>query len=361
MYIYNKLLYLFFIFFSVVSMSYAENIDSPTVAAKVNGQVISVSELDNAVSQALQMLKRHEQMGYLSEVSTETAVATKRNILDEMIESIILKEQSQKMKIVVPQDEIQHKLDEIRAGFPSEDFFIKALEEEGIAYNSLEQGIYEQVLSEKISEELTKDISIPSADIVAFYDSNRAMFMGTEKIRVKHIVVGTSIEARSIRERLLAGESFDELEKKYSFNYDANIGHRYEIMEKGFAENPQLELLFDLAEGEISHVVRMDNGYSIYKVIDKESAGGLEKKSVRDKIKKYLLIEKKQRIYHEWLREVKNRADVYINETILPDNIPLDEDDKQNIDDQKKEPSDEFFDIRPNDNLFGNKEIIVVS
>jgi parvulin-like peptidyl-prolyl isomerase len=93
-----------------------------------------------------------------------------------------------------------------------------------------------------------------------------------EQVRVRQILVGMEDEARSVLERLDAGEDFGELARELSLDEDT----KEEGGEKGWVARDELDLsyaakVFDLEVGTVSEPIPGPGGYFIFEVEEKET------------------------------------------------------------------------------------------
>lgn len=322
------------------------------IAAIVNGKTITVDELNLSVENALKQLERQEKLGHATEITRETTVSTKRNILNEMIDSIIIKDEAAHMGLTVPTSQIEAKIYEIRMGFPDSDSFLSALSDEGIELSSLKDGIIEQLLIEVISEKLTSELVIEEWEIKRFYENNREMFYQPQRRIVSKIVLGSSVEAEDVLVKLEDGESYEDLQIRYSLSYSSNEEEMDEVIAYGQLFEPYNSNLFDLQVEQTSEVIPYQGQYVIFKILKVLDEEDLSTLAVKNKITKYLMVEHQQNLYYEWLQNVRRKAKIVINPRLFPDIAPskepslnMREDSEIDIDyehyyDGDKEPAD---------------------
>lgn len=98
------------------------------------------------------------------------------------------------------------------------------------------------------------------------------------EVTLQNILVATEAEARAILKRLKAGESFEELAKKYSLDVTASQGGYFgKTRLSSLLPEVQAELK-SVAEGEVTDPVATPSGYMIFRVVpesDDSGAGGM--------------------------------------------------------------------------------------
>ena len=128
---------------------------------------------------------------------------------------------------------------------------------------------------------LAPKVVLSDADLQQFYDSNKARFGQLERRQMRHLLLTLPKDAtqaasdvvlnqiKELREKILAGESFDELAKKHSKDPgSAAKGGSLGIVEKGVMVPAFEQAAFALAKGQVSEPVRTEFGYHLIEVTD---------------------------------------------------------------------------------------------
>ena len=136
---------------------------------------------------------------------------------------------------------------------------------------------------QKIRPMVTED------EIKAAYDEEAAKVAQTERIRARHILVGSEKEASGILARLQKGEKFEDLAKQYSLDGSKDYGG-----DLGYFTAPEMvpefsKAAFALQVGEISQPVKTDFGWHIIKVEDRKMGAAQPYDQVKTAIRNVLL------------------------------------------------------------------------
>lgn len=126
------------------------------------------------------------------------------------------------------------------------------------------------------------------------YETESAKVAQTERVRARHILVATEQEAKQIRARLVKGEKFEDLAKKYSQDGSKEYGG-----DLGYFTAPEMvpefsKAAFALKPGEISQPVKTDFGWHIIKLEDRKMGGAQPYDQVKTAIRNILLRKKTQ-------------------------------------------------------------------
>jgi peptidyl-prolyl cis-trans isomerase C len=141
---------------------------------------------------------------------------------------------------------------------------------------------------QKIRPQVTEE------QIKAAYDEESKKVAQTERVRARHILVGTEQEAKDIEAKLQAGEKFDDLAKKYSIDGSKDYGG-----DLGYFTAPEMvadfsKAAFALKAGEISPPVKTDFGWHVIKLEDRKLGAAQPYDQVKGAIRNVLLRKKVQ-------------------------------------------------------------------
>ena len=168
-------------------------------AAIVNGEIIRTEDID-------------KRLGVYKNLNQEITDSTKRLVLDQLIEKMLLKQFVKEQGIIVSVDEIQAELEKVKFFFESSQkdsgvTLEKILESRGSSITKLREEIRNTVaLSKYLSKEIKEE------DMRAFFDSNQDLFNG-EEVRASHILIDTR-NLKNEEEIDKARQKIEKLEKE---------------------------------------------------------------------------------------------------------------------------------------------------
>jgi peptidyl-prolyl cis-trans isomerase C len=147
--------------------------------------------------------------------------------------------------------------------------------------------------------------AITDEEIKAMYDQEASKVKQTERVRARHILVGTEQEAKDILAKLEKGEKFEVLAKAFSQDGSKEFGG-----DLGYFTAPEMvaefsKAAFALEKGQISQPVKTDFGWHIIKLEDRKAGGAQPFDQVKGAIRNLLLRKKVQEIAGQLTKDAK--------------------------------------------------------
>lgn len=178
-----------------------------------------------------------------------------------------------------------------------------------------EQFLIESLLKKKINV----DSQVSEEDMKKYYDKNKENFKRDREINTRHILLKTEEEARQIQGKLLKGEDFIELARKYSIDPSAQAsGGEIGFHPKGSLLPEYEEAAFKLTKvGQLSGIVKTKFGYHIIRLEGTKPAAYVPYDEVKDYIKQKIMQEKQTQVLEKYIADLKSGAKITINEELL--------------------------------------------
>lgn len=164
--------------------------------------------------------------------------------------------------------------------------------------------------------ELRKRTRVNEEEIEHYFAAHEREYL--YEYRVSQILVNTAEEAEQAK-KLLATKSFAAVANRYSVDPVPKRGGDLGYLTKGNMI-PELEtVVFAMAPGEVSGVIKSDFGYHIFRLEDvREALVGVGLDDVREQIMNTLMLEKRKNAYREFIDSLKAHANVsYKDESYL--------------------------------------------
>jgi peptidyl-prolyl cis-trans isomerase C len=136
---------------------------------------------------------------------------------------------------------------------------------------------------QKIRPQVTEE------EIRKVYDEESVKLQQTERVRARHILVGTEKEAQDILARLAKGEKFEDLAKQFSLDGSKDYGG-----DLGYFTQPEMvpefsKAAFALKTGETSQPIKTDFGWHIIRLEDRKQGAAQPYDQVKSAIRNVLL------------------------------------------------------------------------
>ena len=292
------------------------------IVAVVNDEVITLSELNNA----FEPFRAKLEAAYTGTEREKALTETKLTLLNQMVDNLLMEQQSRKAGIVVKDEEVTATINDLlaRRNISQEDFR-QAVAREGTTLEAYKKGVRGQLMRIRlVQREIKSKVAASSEEIGEYYRKNRQDYEGKEAVRIKQILLllpkGASDAAKeklredaaAIRKRLLGGEPFESVSAKYSQGPAAAAGGDIGYIEKGMMLPEVEEVAFSLPRGQVSAVIESTVGFHIIQVIDRRGAGIKPIESVREEIREKIDMEKVEKKYDEWLDALRAKAHIEI-------------------------------------------------
>ena len=240
---------------------YNANAGSDGVAAKVNGEVITVNDLKQSYADHPQIKERVP----FDEFYAKT--------LDVFVNSKLVYQAAQAARIEET-PEYQRQL-------------VTAKED----------------LARKLFLEKKVDEKVNDAAVKKLYDDYTSKFESQKEISAKHILVESEDKAREVINKLNKGEKFDKLAQEYSKDQAVDLGYfTKDMMVPEFSD-----VAFNMKKGEYTKTpVKTEFGYHVILVEDARASKPLELKEVEPQLKNMI----SQQAIGEVFEELRNSAKI---------------------------------------------------
>jgi peptidyl-prolyl cis-trans isomerase SurA len=196
------------------------------IVAVVNDEIITLSELNNA----FEPFRAKIEVSYREADREKAKIETRRLLLNQMINSLLLEQEARKAGITVGDEEVSDAISDVRKTQKlSVEEFRNALEREGITLDAYRKNIRDEIMRIKlIRRDIKSRVAVTDEEIGEYYRNHQDDYEGKTSARIRQILLLTPkkadpaerdrirAEAEAIRKRLVNGESFEALCAKYS-------------------------------------------------------------------------------------------------------------------------------------------------
>jgi peptidyl-prolyl cis-trans isomerase SurA len=290
------------------------------IVARVNNDIITLSDLQKA-DQELHEEIAHDCQGCAPEKLEEQYKDRQKDLLRDLIDQSLLVERAKDMAISVETDVIK-RLDEVRKQnkIDSMEDLEKKVEEQGIGWEDYKTQIRNGLLTQEvIRREVGAHINIPSEDVKKYYDAHQQEFVRPEQVVLAEIFLSTegkspeemsSIEkkAEDLRNRVVKGEDFNEMAKRFSEGSTAKDGGYLGTFESGQLSKQLEDVVFKMDKGQLTDVIQTKTGFEVLKVEAHYQAGLQPLDKVENEIMNRLYMQKMQPTMREYLAQLREQS-----------------------------------------------------
>jgi len=294
------------------------------VVARVDNEIITLSDYQKADA-AL-----HEEVAQQCQACPQDKMLSdykdgQKNLLRDLIDTQLLIARAKDMNITVETDVIK-RLDDIRKqnNLGSLEDLQKAVESSGMSWEDYKGQMRNSLMSQEvIRREVGSRMDIGADEVKKYYDAHTSEFNRPEEVQLSEIFLTTENktpeeitaiqkQAGALRDRIIAGEDFSTLAKRYSQGQTAQNGGDLGVFERG-ALAPQIEdAVFKLEKGQMTDPIQTKTGFEVIKVVDHFQAGLQPVDKVENEIMNKLYTAKMEPALREYLAQLREENYVMV-------------------------------------------------
>ena len=294
------------------------------IVARVNNDIVTLSDFQKADATLRDEVAHDCQNCTATKLDSEYHDHQK-DLLRDLIDQDLLVERAKDLGISVETDVIK-QLDEVRKqnNLGSMEELEKAVEGEGISWEDYKTQIRSRLLTQEvIRKEVGSRIDIPQDDVKKYYEEHKQEFVRPQQVVLAEIFLSTQgkspeemavvqRKAEDLRNRVVKGDDFNDIAKRYSEGSTAKDGGYLGTYERGQLD-PKLEAeTFKLEKGQMTEVIETKTGYEVLKVMDHFDAGQQPFEKVQNEIMNRIYMQKMQPTLRTYLAELREESYVMV-------------------------------------------------
>jgi len=303
----------------------AKSVVVEEIIARVNNDVITMSDYQKADEQLREEVA-HDCQGCPQDKLMAEFKEQQKDLLRGLIDQSLMVQRAKDMGISVESDVIK-RLDDVRKQnqLASMEDLEKAVEGSGLAWEDYKTTIRNGLLTQEVvRREVGSHINIPGDEVKKYYDAHPQEFTRPEQVEISEIFLSTegkspeeieSVQkkAEDLRNRVMKGDDFNEIAKRYSEGSTAKDqgGSLGTFKQSELA--PQLEeVVFKMDKGQITDVIQTKTGFEILKVEAHFKAGLQPMDKVENEIMNRLYMQKMQPQMRDYLGQLREESYVMV-------------------------------------------------
>jgi len=295
--------------------------------AVVNNDVITQSEVNEAGKPLFQRVAGQAPAEELGQALQEA----RKRVLEKLVDKKLLLQEAKRYNMSVSDEEVHKALERILAqNHTSRELFKKELAKMGMTEPQYLEDLRDQILSSKlVNVAVRSKVIIPEEKIIDYYDMHYTERVGDggfyilqigcswdsslDSNELKQARAKALKKAKRVRSLALAGQDFKKLARDYSDLPSAVDGGDIGVFKEDEMAPAMRKAITGLKPGEVSTIVETPSGYQIFKLLSSQEGQIVTKvpyESVKDEIREILYRQEMQKLYKNWLEEL--RAQSYI-------------------------------------------------
>jgi peptidyl-prolyl cis-trans isomerase SurA len=295
------------------------------IVARVNNEVITRSEFEHSKITAEEDAKTDCQNRCTPEQLKTLTEDRQKNALRDLIDQSLLVQRAKDMGVSV-EPEVIKQLDQIRIEnkLQSMEALEQAVSGEGLNWEDFKNNIRNGLLTKKvIGSEVGSHINISKDEIQKYYDEHKAEFMRPEQVALRSIEVNTAgkdeadvaelrKKAETARKRIMDGEDFGEIAKRYSDGSTAKQGGYLGEYKRGELSKELEETVFKMKRNDLTEVMETKQGFLIMQVLEHYDEGEQSLAKVENEIEGKLYNQRLEPAMREYLKTLREESYVVI-------------------------------------------------
>lgn len=301
-----------------VSPSYAVQDVVDKIVAQVDGEMITLFDLNERVKVYVTQVEKKPY-----NPADPAIKELQGHILQTMIEDILLRQEAKRMKVNVPESDVEAQIREIREkGGLSEEQFAQQLKLEGMTRKEFADSVRKDILKKQLLGYMVqRKVLVSDDEIKAYYDAHKTSLHSQQGQRIGLILVSKMDEAKSIRQSIVGGKiSFADAARKYSSGPGADQGGDLGKIEiKDLA--PELrQAVENLKPGGVSEPMLLEGKPVILSLLSGGGQGASADQSaepsfesVKDKIRELIYRDKLEKQFTDYMDKLRAKSVIKID------------------------------------------------
>jgi parvulin-like peptidyl-prolyl isomerase len=306
----------------------AEVVVVEQIVAKVNGDIITTTDLAKARRQMMDELKARKTPAPEIEKMMEEA---EKHILRDKIDALLLSSKGKELNINVDGEVSRYIADlMVRTKVANQEDLGKMITEQtGQSFEDWKNDMRTNMITQRVvRQEVSGKINIKKEEVAKYYEEHKGEFIREEEVYLREIllssegkspaeVAGLEKKAQDIVARARKNEKFSTLVREFSDSATRNEEGDIGWMKKGML-NPQIEaLVFQGKKNIVTDPIQLPNGWLILRVEDFHQAGQADLEQVQNEIMEKLYMPRFQPQMREYLTKLRMEAFLEIKEGYL--------------------------------------------
>lgn len=304
-------------------------LEIPDVVARVNGVAIESKYIEFRLNQILQNVKRP--------LTVDEKTSITKDLIEKEIVRELVSQQGEKANLPTDNKLIEKELESLRAAYPSEEEFKKALNARNITEEDLKKSMEIDINARQLlNDQIKGKINISNDAVKNYYDSNIDKFKRPEAYHTRHILAALfppdALRTQSISElqknrayfakmaeekidriidELKKGADFKDLAKNQSDDEATREnGGDLDFIYKGVFDPSFDEAAGKLKTGETSGKIETRFGFHVIQLIEIKPPDTANFEEMEPAIQKHLFMEEAKKLVEIYVENLRKEANI---------------------------------------------------
>jgi peptidyl-prolyl cis-trans isomerase SurA len=288
------------------------------VVAKVNGDIVTLSDFEARQIAAVQAAK----------VGPDKIEVFLRDnnarILQEAVDDLLIIQRADDLGFKDPGPYVKDAIDQIKKenNLPTDEALREQLRREGMTLDDLKRSVARSMLKRQVlHKELEPKVTIADADVKAEYDAHKDEYTRPATVHLQEILLaGDEARAKAIDvvTRARGGEDFAQMARTLSASPTRSTGG-----DLGSANLTELSPTIQkaaapLQPGEISDPVAGTDGFRVLRLVTRTEAGLIPLDDVKAQIRQRLMEKRGNKAYDDYVEGLRKSAIVEVRVKEVP-------------------------------------------
>ncbi len=289
------------------------------IVAKVNGEIVTLTELEEEVQVALQQLGPSAS----EEEAAQRAAQVREQVLNSVIDNMLVLQVAADRGLRVPSRFFEEWKENIMTEMKidSEEEFVRQVALQGGTVESLRKRFEDGLLLQEIRRmEVENKVSVSEPEIEERYRLHIEDYTTPPGVRLREIVVRfdetSEVEqgqkARRLLQDIKQGADFAEVARMHSDSGSRDAGGDLGFFSEGELTDALASAAFELGPGDVSEIIRLDTAFYIIRVEERVEAATKELAEVRNEVADAIFQEKMTEQMERFVTQIRERAIIEI-------------------------------------------------
>ena len=286
------------------------------IAAVVNGEVITFSQVRELVVSRETALRESLRGQALEDKIKETRLAA----INDLIDRQLVLQDFAKNKFNIPEYAVDDHVNTIiREQFQGDRLaFIRTLQAQGYTLQRFRKVETDKMIVQAMRQRAVKtDPILSPSKVEKFYQEHNADYSTPEQVKLRMIVLHKDSPdakkvAEEIRAKVKSGSDFAKMAQMYSEDASKETGGDWGWVDRATLNATLSAPAFALKPGQVSKVLEMGNNYYLLSVEARKQAETKPLASVRDEAEKKVLQAERQAAQERWIKYLRDKAYIRI-------------------------------------------------